>query len=300
MNASDLRLFHLVVKSESFHHAAQAAGLSAPALSKRISKLEEDLGTQLIYRTTRSLTLTEAGVALSVYAKNIHEQLQEAIAVTTNLSEEMSGTLKLSVPTLSAELLLADAVASFCQQYPAVSINMQTDNHFVDLVKDGVDLAIRSGVLEDNSLKARHLLNSQWILCCSPHYLEQFDAPTTLDDLQQHRCLVYTQSTQAHYDWLFTQDQVETIIKVKSHFVTNNNHVLKRAALAGTGITYVPKCCVYEELQNGELVEILAQYKARSIGVYAVYPFTRHMPLKLRRLIDHIDMAYQAKRDYFE
>lgn len=300
MNASDLRLFHLVVKNESFQQAAAIAGLSAPALSKRISKLEEDLGTQLIYRTTRRLTLTEAGTALSVYAKNIDEQVQEAIAVTTNLSEEMSGTLKLSVPTLSAELLLADAVASFCEQYPAVTVNMQTDNHFVDLVKEGVDLAIRSGVLEDNSLKAKHLLKSQWVLCSAPSYIDQFGNLEHLDHLHEHRCLVYTQATQAQYDWVFHQGGSTETIKVSSHFTTNNNNVLKRAALAGAGITYVPKCCVYQELKEGELIELLPAYKARSIGVYAVYPFTRHMPLKLRRLIDHIDAAYQAKRDYFE
>ncbi|WP_111638740.1 LysR family transcriptional regulator [Marinomonas shanghaiensis] len=299
MNATDLTLFVHVADSGSFNKAAELAGLSTPALSKRISKLEQDLGAQLIHRTTRRLSLTEAGESLYVHAKNIEGQVSDAIASVSAFSQGLTGTIKMSVPTISGELLLAEAIAEFCQKYPNISVDMRLENDFVDLVGEGLDLAIRTGKLEDSSLIAKPLIQSNWIVCCSPSYLETQGEVNDLEALKDHNCLAYTYQAQGSFDWRFTRNGIEESVRISGSFATNNAQALRKAALAGFGIVYVPRCCVYEDLQQGKLVAILTDYQPRRLGVYAIYPFTKYLPEKLRLLIEHIKQAYQNKKEYF-
>ena len=298
-NASELALFALIVEAQSFNKAAQLAGISPAALSKKISKLEQSLETQLLYRTTRRLSLTEAGEILYQHAKGINNQVNDAISAVSNFSEGLTGTIKMTVPTISGELLLAEAVAEFCQLHPNLTIDMRLENEFVDLVKEGQDLAIRTGILTDSSLIAKPLIQSNWIVCCAPKYLENTDEPETPEALSTHNCLAYTYQTEGAYDWRFTQNKQEFCIKISGNFATNNSQALRKAALAGYGIVYVPRCSVYEDIQKGDLVPLLTQYKARSLGIYAVYPYTRHQPQKIRLLIEHIKNAYLQKSEYF-
>lgn len=299
MNAADLTLFVNVADAGSFNKAAQQAGLSTPALSKRISKLEQDLGAQLIHRTTRRLSLTEAGESLYVHAKNIEGQVSDAIASVSAFSQGVTGTIKMSVPTISGELLLAEAVAEFCQKYPNINVDMRLENDFVDLVGEGLDLAIRTGKLEDSSLIAKPLIQSNWVVCCSPNYIERHGEITNLEALKDHNCLAYTYQAQGSFDWRFTRNNIEESVRISGSFATNNAQALRKAALAGFGIVYVPRCCVYEDLQQGKLVTILPDYQPRRLGVYAIYPFTKYLPEKLRLLIEHIKQAYRDKKAYF-
>lgn len=299
MNAADLTLFVNVADAGSFNKAAQQAGLSTPALSKRISKLEQDLGAQLIHRTTRRLSLTEAGESLYVHAKNIEGQVSDAIASVSAFSQGLTGTIKMSVPTISGELLLAEAVAEFCQKYPNITVDMRLENDFVDLVGEGLDLAIRTGKLEDSSLIAKPLIQSNWVVCCSPSYIERYGEVSDLEALRDHNCLAYTYQAQGSFDWRFTRSNIEESVRISGSFATNNAQALRKAALAGFGIVYVPRCCVYEDLQQGKLVTILPDYQPRRLGVYAIYPFTKYLPEKLRLLIEHIKQAYQDKKAYF-
>lgn len=299
MNAADLTLFVNVADAGSFNKAAQQVGLSTPALSKRISKLEQDLGAQLIHRTTRRLSLTEAGESLYVHAKNIEGQVSDAIASVSAFSQGLTGTIKMSVPTISGELLLAEAVADFCQKYPNINVDMRLENDFVDLVGEGLDLAIRTGKLEDSSLIAKPLIQSNWVVCCSPSYIERHGEVTNLESLKDHNCLAYTYQAQGSFDWRFTRNNIEESVRISGSFATNNAQALRKAALAGFGIVYVPRCCVYEDLQQGKLVTILPDYQPRRLGVYAIYPFTKYLPEKLRLLIEHIKQAYQDKKAYF-
>ncbi len=299
MNAADLTLFVHVADAGSFNKAAQLVGLSTPALSKRISKLEANLGVQLIYRTTRRLSLTEAGENLYVHAKNIEGQVNDAIASVSSVSLGITGIIKMSVPTISGELLLAEAIADFCQKYPNITVDMRLENDFVNLVEEGLDLAIRTGKLEDSSLIAKPLIQSNWVVCCSPDYIEKYGAPETLDALKDHNCMAYTYQAQGSFDWRFTSNGEDVSVRIGGSFATNNAQALRKAALAGFGIAYVPKCCVYEDLMAGSLEVILTQYTARQLGVYAIYPFTKYLPAKLRLLIEHIKQAYQNKKEYF-
>lgn len=298
-NASELALFALIVDAQSFNKAAKLANISPAALSKKISKLEQSLETQLLYRTTRRLSLTEAGEILYQHAKGINNQVNDAISAISNFSDGLTGTIKMTVPTISGELLLAEAIADFCQLHPNLAIDVRLENEFVDLIKEGQDLAIRTGVLTDSSLIAKPLIQSNWIVCCAPKYLANNKAPQTPQALSEHNCLAYTYQTEGAYDWRFSQNKQEFSIKISGNFATNNSQALRKAALAGYGIVYVPRCSVYQDLQKGDLIPLLSQYKARSLGIYAVYPYTRHQPQKIRLLIEHIKNAYLQKSEYF-
>ncbi|MEP3348636.1 MAG: LysR substrate-binding domain-containing protein [Marinomonas sp.] len=304
MNAADLTLFVYVADTGSFNKAAQLAELSTPALSKRISRLEQALGVQLIHRTTRRLSLTEAGESLYVHAKNIEGQVSDAVAAVSAFSHGLSGHIKISVPTISGELLLAEAIAEFCQMYPSITVDMRLENDFVNLVEEGLDLAVRTGKLEDSSLIAKPLIQSNWVVCCSPSYIEKHGEVTHLEELKEHNCLAYTYQAQGSFDWRFIKneigkDSIEESVRISGSLATNNAQALRKAALAGFGIVYVPHCCVYEDLQKGALQAILTDYQPRQLGVYAIYPQTRYLPEKLRLLIEHIKKAYQNKKEYF-
>jgi DNA-binding transcriptional LysR family regulator len=298
-NASELALFALIVEAKSFNKAAKLADISPAALSKKISKLEKSLGVQLLYRTTRRLNLTEAGEVLYGHAKDINHQVNDAISAVSSFSEGLSGTIKMTVPTISGELLLAQAVAEFCQQHPKLTIEMRLENEFVDLIKEGQDLAIRTGVLIDSSLIAKSLMTSHWIVCCAPSYIEKYGKPETPQALTKHNCMAYTYQDKGAYDWYFSQTEQEFYVRISGNFATNNSQALRKAALAGYGIVYVPRCSVYEDLQDGGLVPLLTEFKGRELGVYAVYPYTKHQSQKIRLLIEHIKNAYQQQAEYF-
>jgi len=299
VNATELSLFSLVVEANSFSKAAKIAGMSTPALSKKVTKLEAALGVQLLYRTTRRLSLTEAGKTLYLHAKEINKQVNEAIGAVGSLTEQLNGLIKITVPSISGELFLAEIIAEFCQQYPKVTVEVSSGNKFVDLIKEGFDLAIRTGILEDSSLIATPLLQSHWVVCCAPKYIAQFGQPQSIEDLSQHNCMAYTYQSKGAYDWRFTQNKNQHTIKISGNFATNTAQGLRKAALAGYGIVYVPKCSVYDDLQRGDLCAILTDYQPRSLGVYAVYPYTRHLPKKIRMLIEHIKQGYEQRKHCF-
>ncbi|MGF1777657.1 LysR substrate-binding domain-containing protein [Vibrio nomapromontoriensis] len=300
MRADDLILFYQVVELGAFSRAAEQNNLTNSVVSKRIARLEDELGVQLLYRTTRKLTLTEAGKALLHSAKNVTHATMEAAASVSGFGENISGHIKMSVPTISGDLILADAVAEFCNMYPGLSVDMSLDNRFVDLVDGGYDLVIRTGYLEDSSLIARHILDSQWVVCASPSYIAKNGKPLKPHDLTQHNCLQYAYQTTGASDWEFKAGQSgNEIIKVSGSFSTNNAGALRKAALGGHGIAYVPRCLVYHDVRNGQLVDIFPEQVGKKLGIYAVYPFTRQPPNKVRLLIEHIRTRYLTISHYF-
>lgn len=295
----DLVLFTQVIELGSFSKVAQANKITKSVVSKRISRLEEELGVQLIYRTTRRLTLTEAGEMLFYRAKGIAQTAKNAFDTVTSYSETLSGHIRMSVPTISGELLLAQAVTEFCAKHPGLTVDMSMNNDFVDLVADGYDLVIRTGHLEDSSLIARHIFNSRWMICASPEYLYKQGEPQYPEQLDQHNCLGYTCQTTGPFNWLFTRDDKPYTVKVTGNFSSNNAAALKQAALTDKGLAYLPKCLIYRELEVGSLVEVLPQQTAKVIGIYAVYPYTRKPAKKVQMLIEHIRESYLAMKDNF-
>lgn len=299
--ANDLLLFALIVDCGSFSKAAETAGVTSSVVSKRIGRLEKSLGARLLYRTTRSLTLTESGQTLYLQAKDISAKVQDALYGVSEKSEEITGTIRMSVPTISGELLLSESVAEFCARHPGLKVEMRLENRFVDLVEEGVDLAIRTGTLPNSSLIARPILDSRWVIVCSPGYLERHSKPDTAAALLNHNCLTYTYQESGTDNWLMKQPDSGEIyeLQVKGNLSANNARAIRKAVIGGHGIAMVPRCMVYEDLQEGKLTEILAGHCGKVLGVYAVYPYTRNLPLKTRLLIEHIISSYQNISHYF-
>ncbi|EGU45937.1 Transcriptional regulator, LysR family protein [Vibrio splendidus ATCC 33789] len=260
---------------------------------------------QLLYRTTRKLTLTEAGKAILHGAKNVKQATQEAMDAVSGFGENVSGHIKMSVPTISGDLILADAVAEFCNMHPGLTVDMSLDNRFVDLVEDGLDLVIRTGYLEDSSLIARHILDSQWVVCASPSYIAKNGKPMQPKDLVEHNCLQYAYQTTGASEWQFLHskdgctDNDKYIVRVSGSFSTDNATALRKAALGGHGVAYVPRCLVYHDIRNGQLVDIFPDLVGKKLGIYAVYPFTRQPPNKIKLLIEHIRTRYLTISHYF-
>ncbi|MPW29100.1 LysR family transcriptional regulator [Agarivorans sp. B2Z047] len=298
-NVDDLILFADVVEQGSFSRVAEQRELTNSVVSKRVARLEQQLAVQLLYRTTRKLTLTEAGQALYSQAKHIALSAQEAFAEVGEYGESLSGKIRISVPTISGELLLAEALAAFSEQHPEISIEMSMDNRFVDLLEDGFDLVIRTGSLPDSSLIARHIIDSHWVVVASPAYLKQHGTPKAPDELKQHRCLSYSYQEGGAEDWLFKVKETTQAIRINSGFSTNNARALRKTALAGHGLIYVPRCLVYQDLAKQDLQEVLTGQAAKVLGIYAMYPFTRQQPKKIKLLIEHIRQHYLAISEYF-
>ncbi|WP_391090860.1 LysR substrate-binding domain-containing protein [Vibrio sp. NH-UV-68] len=299
MRADDLILFSQVVELGNFSKVAEINNLTNSVVSKRIARLEQEIGVQLLYRTTRKLTLTEAGKALAHGAKNVKLAAQEAMDAVSGFGENVSGHIKMSVPSISGDLILADAVAEFCNLHPGLSVDMSLDNRFVDLVEGGYDLVIRTGYLEDSSLIARHILDSQWVVCASPSYIARNGKPYEPQDLTQHNCLQYAYQTTGACEWEFKAKEDNYIVRVSGSFSTDNATALRKAALGGHGIAYVPRCLVYHDLRNGQLVDLFPEQVGKRLGIYAVYPFTRQPPNKVKSLIEHIRTRYLAISHYF-
>ncbi|USD67208.1 LysR family transcriptional regulator [Vibrio sp. SCSIO 43136] len=299
MRADDLILFSQVVELGSFSKAAEENSLTNSVVSKRIAKLETDLGVQLLYRTTRKLSLTEAGTALYQGAKNVKQAADAAQEAVSDLGQSMTGHIKMSVPTISGDLVLADAVAEFCSMHPGLTVDMSLENRFVDLIDGGFDLVIRTGYLEDSTLIARHIIDSQWVVCASPSYIAKKGRPRTPQDLLSHNCLQYAYQTTGASEWQFKRQDEHYILKVAGNFSTDNAGALRKAALGGYGIAYVPRCLVYHDINNGSLIDLLPDQVGKKLGIYAVYPYTRQPLNKVTLLAEHIKQRYLEIGHYF-
>ncbi|MCC4264494.1 LysR family transcriptional regulator [Oceanimonas baumannii] len=295
----DLILFSQVIELGSFSKAADTNGLTNSVVSKRIARLEQELGSTLIHRTTRRLTLTEAGRVLFERAQAVAQTAQEAFDAVTGYSESLQGHIRMSVPTISGELLLAEAVAQFCELHPGITVDMSLENRFVDVVGEGYDLVVRTGHLEDSSLVARHFIDSRWTICAAPAYLSRHGKPQAPEDLLHHNCLIYSYQESGARDWLFSRYGETYSLRVNGNFSTDNSAALRKAALAGYGLAYVPRCLVYPDLQAGRLVELLTNRVGKVLGIYAVYPYNRQPSRKIKLLIEHLRERYADIKHYF-
>lgn len=298
-NTDDYIIFYHLIEQGSFSAAARHMSLTKSVVSKRIAKLEQELGVQLLYRTTRTLTLTEAGRAFFIHAKAVYQAVATAEESIVGLGKNLSGNIKVSVPTISGELILPQVINEFNQKYPDINIDMDLDNRFVDIVNERFDLAIRTGVLPDSSLIARKLVDANWIVCASPQYLAKHGIPKQPQALDKHNCLVYSYQETGAREWAFKDGDEVYQITVDGNLCTNNSSVLRNVALLGQGIIYVPRVLVYEDLKQGRLIQLFKDETAKCLGIYAVYPYTRQQPEKIKIFIDHLYTSFQSQNHRF-
>lgn len=299
VKADDIFLFVHVVEEGSFSKVAEKLELTNSVVSKRISRLEEALNVQLLHRTTRRLHLTDAGISLLDKAKQAKVLLDTAQNNVSSYSNEIKGKLKITVPAVSARLVISKAIADFCKIYPDIEIELAVNNSFVDLIAEGYDLAIRTANLADSTLIGRRLIDSRWIVCATPKYLQEHSNVLSPNDLQKHECLIYKNQTTNPENWKFSTRGTETNVQVKGRFYTNDLDSLRQAALSDFGIAYLPRALVHRELLSGELINLLENYVSKHLGIYAVYPRSKQPDKKLKYLIDHLKLAFEQKREYF-
>ena len=232
---SAIPVFVAVVESASFSAAARDLGISKSAVSKRINLLEQQLGVKLLQRTTRKLSLTEAGQQYYQYAAQAYHSAKQAEDVVAQLQGEPQGRLRINTPMSFGRLHIAPLIAKFLALYPKISIDMVMDDKQVDLVAEGFDVAIRAGDLPDSSLIARQLAPLHNVLCAAPAYLEKHGRPSELEQLRQHNCLQFTYSRDVK-EWLFVRNGQSQAIEVKGNFRVNNSEAMREAMLQGLGI----------------------------------------------------------------
>ena len=283
-----LETFSAVVENGSFTAAAEALGISKPVVSKQVSLLERHLGVQLLHRTTRRLHLTQAGEVFASYANRIMSDVREAQQSVLPLQSEPQGRLRVSAPESLAMSLLPEVLLSFQQQFPRIELDIHVSGRLVDLVEEGIDVALRVGELEDSSLIARLLMPCGFHACAAPEYLKKHGKPKHPSELGTHNCLIYSQAP--HPDnWLFRDDQGKSIsIKVNGNLRSDTGNILMNAALNGNGIFIGPTFMIASALEEGRLETVLDQYTLVTTGLYAVYPYSKLVSTKVRAFVDFI------------
>jgi DNA-binding transcriptional LysR family regulator len=295
---ADIAVFVRVVERGSFTLAADELELSRAVVSKYISRLEERLGARLLHRTTRRLSLTEAGAALFEASRGAIERIEEAEGAVAQLQSEPRGRLKVSAPMSFGILHLGPALTDFSREHPRVSLDMRLDDRFVNLVEEGIDVAVRIGALTDSSLVARKLATTRSIVCAAPAYLTEHGEPETPEDLAAHNCLIYSYLSTANV-WRFTAPDGRDIpVAVNGSFRINNGIVLGEAAAAGHGILLTPSFYVAPLLRDGRLKRILTNYRLPELGIHAVYPQRDHVPPKVRAFVDFLAKRFGRKPEW--
>lgn len=275
--------FVAVAEAESFTQAAKKLTISTAQVSRQVSALEARLSTKLLYRTTRKVSVTEAGQIYYQHCRQVLDGLEEAERTMTNLQLAPKGKLKLTAPITYGEKTIAPLVNDFVQQYPELEVQMILTNQKLDLVAEGFDLAVRLGKLEDSSMMAKRLSSRTQYICASPQYLSAYGQPQRLSDLEQHNCL------QGNLDyWRFQEQGQARNIRVKGNIRCDSGWALLDAALKGIGIVQLPDYYVHAALAKGKLVPLLAQYQEPDEGIWALYPHNRHLSPKVRMLLDFL------------
>ncbi len=281
------KVFTAVVEAGGFTPAAERLGLSRAAASKHIQQLEERLGARLLERTTRRVSVTEAGRAFYQQCRRILADLEEAERAAGELHNEPRGELRVIAPTNFGLAELGTAIADLIIAFPRLHINLTFNDRVTDPIEGGYDVAISVGRPRGtaSSLVVRKLNTSRRILCASPDYLSRRGVPKQPEDLGSHDCLSYSYLEQPD-EWHLIGRGGERVVKVSGPIVTSHRQVLRTAAVRGLGIAYGPVIFFHEDMVAGRVVQVLPQFKLPEATIYAVYPAGRQLSAKVKAFND--------------
>jgi DNA-binding transcriptional LysR family regulator len=290
-----MRAFVAVVDSGGFSAAARGSGRSKALMSKYVAELEEELGARLLNRTTRQLSMTEAGEAA-------YEQAQDILLRVGRLRDEIEttsatarGRLRISAPRTFGDGELSRGIMEFLPLYPDIRLELTLEDRFVDLVLEGYDAAIRVSALADSSLIARKLASFRVVVCATPDLIASHGRPEHPSELSDLPCLVDT-NVQFRANWQFHDGATRISVPVKGRVEANSPHAIAAAARAGLGFCRVPSLIVNQDVASGRLVTLLDDYEPQELGIFIVYPHRERMPVKLRVFIDHLVAWFEAER----
>ncbi len=288
-----LHVFRAVVEHASFAEAARRMGLSPAAVSKNVRELEEHLKIRLINRTTRSMSLTEAGQRYFEQVARILDDLAEADQSLGPLQRKPSGLLRVSAPLTFTLTRLSAGIIGFLREYPDLVLDLQLDDRRVDVVKEGFDLAIRgSDRLEDSSLVARKLMTLHHVVCASPDYFERHGKPLVPQDLKAHDCIRFTLSDHAH-EWEFAKGGEMERVPINGRYKVTSGLAVRDGLLAGFGLSLIPRQYVADDIAAGRLATTMDDWTPVQTAIYAVYPSRRYLLPKVRAFIEFLVQATQ-------
>lgn len=294
---NNMQIFCRIVELGTFAAVAREKNLSAMMISKYIAQLEKSLGVSLLNRTTRQLSLTEAGEGYYLRCKQLLEDLSELEEHTTQLGRQVKGVLKITTPIDFGCIHMVAAIEAYHKKYPDVAVSMALDNGRVNLSNGKYDVAIRVTDCVEPGIVARRITETTLGSYASPAYLRLYGQPQSIDELIAHRCLHYIDTP--HKDnWIFHVDGALHKIKLPWHFASNNGRVLCQAASLGMGIVQTPALSARAYVENGELVEILSAYRVPNLAVYATYLQRRFLPAKLTTFIEFLAEHFKNHQSF--
>lgn len=288
----EMSSFVAVVEAGSFVAAGDALRVSKAAVSRSVIELETRLGARLLQRTTRRLSLTEAGRAYYGHCKQILAELDEADRAVGMVTGHPIGRLRVNAPFSFGILHLVQLWGPFMEQYPEVDLEVTLSDRLVDVVEEGFDVVIRISSLQDSTLVYRRLASTRILLCASPEYLARHGTPATVEEIARHPVIAYSYAAQGDV-WRFTTADGVREVQTRPRMRTNNGDTCRAVALAHQGLVLQPDFLVGADLAQGRLVEVLPECRGPEIGVYAVYPSRKHLSVKIRALVDFLVAAFE-------
>jgi len=285
--------FVAVAECSQFTAAAERLGVSPSHISRQIARLEDRLQTRLLYRSTRRVTLTEAGQTFLQHCQRLQDGREEALRAVGDLASEPKGLLRMTCAVAYGERFIVPLVTRFMGQYPQLRVDIELSNRPLDLVHEGIDLAIRLGRLQDSQLVATRLAPRRMYLCASPSYLERYGRPHSLSELARHNCLIGGSD-----QWALQQDGRELSQRVQGNWRCNSGQAVLDATLTGIGLCQLPDYYVLEHLRSGALISLLEALQPPNTAVWALYPQQRHLSPKVRQLVDFLRAALAQRPEY--
>lgn len=293
---ANIPTFVKVAELESFSKAAVALGITKSAVSKQIQALEDALKVKLIHRTTRSIALSEEGQAFFQSARLMVETLDNATRNLEDMRSGPTGTFTINAPESFGLFHLAPALVDFAKTCPDLELNITFTDRYINVIEEGVDVAIRVGALTDSSLMAKKLAPCQMITAAAPEYINAYGAPRHPDELITHRFIAYSYAEKPR-EWRWVHDSGESgLSPLNVHVTANSGQMLRQAALAGLGIVSVPSFIIGNDVKKGKLVPVLAGYQpAPARSIYAIFPPNRYQTAKLRQFLDFMATRFAGK-----
>ena len=281
----EMEIFFAVVTNSSFSKAAEQLAVSKSYVSKHITKLEQDLRVKLIVRSTRKLSLTQAGQQFHHHCEHMVRAASEGYAMIDELQGTPAGILKVSLPPAVGICLLAKVLPGFMRNNPQVKLNIDLNNQLVDIIQGGYDLVVRAAKLESSNLIVQQVYNVKSVICASPHYFKQHGKPALPEDLTQHNVATYNLGRGAEH--IHMQNKAKKYsINVQGNFKTNNLDLIKEMVLGGIAMAALPEYVVIAELKAGRLMICLDEYILKEQPLYAIYPQREFKLPKLQRFLD--------------
>ncbi|MBC3932923.1 LysR family transcriptional regulator [Undibacterium curvum] len=290
--------FAEVAARGSLSAAARAEGVAPAMISRRLDALEERLGVKLLQRTTRKIALTNEGSSFLEDCQRILSELEEAESSVAERNASASGVLTISAPAGFGRQHVAPLIPDFLQQHQQLKLTLSLNDRVVDLIGEGVDVAIRIAALSDSSLIGVKLADNKRVVVAAPSYLQRHGAPKTLDELSNHNCLAFS-ADGSQRGWTFRQSGKNVTIKVDGNMVCNDGEVLHDWAISGRGLAWRSMWEVGAEIESGKLVSVLDEYTAPGNDIYAIFAQRRHLPLRIRAFVDYLRQAYSSP-DYWK